>query len=57
VFVTEDGKTAKKVKVTIAGITKEYVQVTSGLENSKALIVSGGAYLVDGSPIQVLEKK
>ena len=55
VFVTDDNKVAKKVIVSIGSITKEYVQVTSGLEKSKSLIVSGSAYLTDGSKIRVIE--
>ena len=49
VFVTEDGKTAKKVKVKVGKISPNAVQILSGLENYRSLIVSGSAYLSDGS--------
>ena len=55
VFVTHDGKTAKKVKVTIADISKEQVFVTGGLEDAKQLIVSGSAYLADNSSINIIK--
>jgi len=52
VFVV-DGQIAKKVKVQLGKITPNSIQVLSGLENYKSLIVSGSAYLSDGSTIQV----
>ena len=52
VFVV-DGQKAKKVKVQLGKITPTAVQVTSGLENYKSLILAGSAYLSDGSIIQV----
>lgn len=52
VFVV-DGQKAKKVKVQIGKITPTSIQVLGGLENYKSLIVSGSAYLSDGSTIQV----
>ena len=52
VFVV-DGQKAKKVKVQIGKITQTSIQVLGGLENYKSLIVSGSAYLSDGSTIQV----
>jgi RND family efflux transporter MFP subunit len=55
VFTTNDSKTAVKTRVTISSITRQHVLVTSGLENSTALIVSGNAYLRDGSKISVLK--
>ncbi|MEN0056146.1 MAG: efflux RND transporter periplasmic adaptor subunit [Mucilaginibacter sp.] len=51
VFVTDNNKTAHKVKVQIGGIEKDVAIITSGLENAKGLIVSGSAYLTDNSPI------
>ncbi len=51
VFVTNDNKTAHKVKVTIGGISKDVVTVTGGLEQAKGLIISGSAYLTDNSAI------
>ena len=55
VFATNDGNTAKKVEVTIAGLEKDFVLVSSGLENYKSLIVSGSAYLNDNSSIRIVE--
>jgi RND family efflux transporter MFP subunit len=52
VFVV-DGLKAKKVSVQLGKITPTAVQVVSGLENYTSLIVSGSAYLTDGSTIQV----
>jgi RND family efflux transporter MFP subunit len=57
VFVTNDRKTAKKLKVTIGSIDKNTVTVTQGLENAAALIISGSAYLTDQSPITVQSSK
>lgn len=57
VFVTNDRKTAKKLKVTISGIDKNTVTVTHGLENAGALIISGSAYLTDQSPVTVQSAK
>ena len=54
VFVTNDNKTAQKVKVVIAGVEKDHVIISRGLEKSKLLIVSGSAYLTDNSPIQII---
>jgi len=55
VFITEDNKIAKKVNILISGITRDFVHVTSGLENAKVLIVSGNAYLTDRSAIRIIE--
>ncbi len=52
VFVVA-GQQAKKVKVQLGKITHNGVQILSGLENYQSLIVSGSAYLSDGSTIQV----
>lgn len=54
VFVTNDNKTAMKVKVVIAGVEKDHVIISHGLEKTKLLIVSGSAYLADNSPIQII---
>ena len=54
VFVTNDSKTAEKTKVVIAGVEKDHVIISQGLEKSKLLIVSGSAYLTDKSPIQII---
>lgn len=53
VFVTDDGRTARRVQVQIGGIRKNHVVVTGGLENAESLIVSGSPYLRDGSIITV----
>ena len=53
VFVSEDGKTAKRQRVIISMIEKEHVAVASGLEQAKYLIVGGSAYLKDGSSITI----
>jgi multidrug efflux pump subunit AcrA (membrane-fusion protein) len=52
VFVV-DGQKAKKVSVQLGKITSTAIQVVAGLENYTSLIVSGSAYLTDGSTIQV----
>jgi multidrug efflux pump subunit AcrA (membrane-fusion protein) len=57
VFVTEDNRKVKKIRVSIASISKDNVKVISGLENAKSLIVSGSAYLTDGSAIRVIENQ
>jgi RND family efflux transporter MFP subunit len=53
VFVTNDRKTATKVKVEIAGIEKDSVIISKGLETATLLITMGGAYLNDQSPIAI----
>ncbi|RQO73860.1 efflux RND transporter periplasmic adaptor subunit [Pedobacter sp. KBW06] len=53
VFITNDDKTAKKVKVTIAGIEDHTVTISDGLQDAKGLIVSGSAYLTDQSAITI----
>jgi RND family efflux transporter MFP subunit len=54
VFVTNDDKTAQKVKVTIAGMDKDRIWIRQGLENARSLIISGSAYLNDNSRIKVM---
>lgn len=56
VFVTDDSEIARKLKVHIASIHADEVLVSSGLEGATALIVSGSPYLLDGSPIKVIEQ-
>lgn len=53
VFVTSDHKTARMVKVTIAGMEKDNVIISNGLQDAGELIISGSAYLTDGSRIKV----
>jgi len=53
VFTTNDNKTAQKKTVTIAGIEKNTVTISDGLQGVKSLIVSGSAYLTDNSKISI----
>jgi RND family efflux transporter MFP subunit len=53
VYVTNDNKTAHKVAVTIAGMEANKVIISNGLQHAAALIISGSAYLTEGSPITV----
>ncbi len=55
VFITDDNKVAHQVPVVIGGIEKEQVIILSGLQNAKKLIISGSAYLKEGSAIQIIE--
>ncbi|TDQ19141.1 RND family efflux transporter MFP subunit [Algoriphagus boseongensis] len=53
VFVTADGKTAKKVKIKLGKLSTQTVEVLEGLEGYSQLISSGSAYLSDGSTITI----
>lgn len=53
VFVTNDNATAQKIKIQVDKIENGKIIVSGGLENVKALIVSGNAYLNDGAKIKV----
>lgn len=53
VFITNDNKTAQKIKVSLGGIENNKVLVTGGLDSVKALIISGNAYLNHNSPITI----
>lgn len=55
VFITTDNKTAHKVPVTLAGMEKDEVIISSGLEQAASLIISGSAYLTDNSPIRIIQ--
>jgi multidrug efflux pump subunit AcrA (membrane-fusion protein) len=55
VFVTNDDKTAIKQPVVIESFDGNTIRISKGLESSKALIVSGSAYLTDRSPITILK--
>ncbi|WDF69871.1 efflux RND transporter periplasmic adaptor subunit [Sphingobacterium oryzagri] len=57
VFISNDGKTAKRVKVMLGAIAADEVTVLAGLENAEALVVSGSPYLVDGAAIKVVKTK
>jgi len=56
VFITNDNKTAKRVEIKIENIQQDQVEVSSGLEDAKSLIISGSAYLTDGSPIKIMKQ-
>ncbi|MFN8154998.1 MAG: efflux RND transporter periplasmic adaptor subunit [Bacteroidia bacterium] len=53
VFITNDNSKAEIRTVKIHTIASGEAWVTAGLENARALIVSGSAYLTDQSPIRV----
>jgi len=54
VFVTEDEKTAHKIPVIIGSIEKDQVIILAGLDSAKTLIISGSAYLKDGSAVKII---
>ena len=54
VFITQDGKTAQKIPVTIASIQRDNVEISAGLESAAQLIIAGSAYLKDGSVIKII---
>ena len=56
VFVSSEGKTAKKIQVKLGSISDQSVQVLSGLEGYNQLVVTGSAYLTDGSTIEIKNK-
>lgn len=51
VFVTNDKKTVQKIKVHIDRISHGKVVINKGLEEVKYIVVSGSAYLKEGSKI------
>jgi RND family efflux transporter MFP subunit len=53
VFVTEDQKTVRKIPVQLGAMHDDEVFVTSGLENVRYVITSGGPYLNEKSNITV----
>jgi RND family efflux transporter MFP subunit len=55
VFVTNDNKVAIKTPVVIDSFDNNYIQVSSGLEDAKAIIIAGSAYLTDKSPITIVK--
>jgi RND family efflux transporter MFP subunit len=52
-YITNDLKKAIKIKISILHLGKDEIYVDKGFENASNLIVSGGAYLSDGSLIKV----
>lgn len=55
VFITADNKTAHRQPVVIESFNGKTMRISKGLENAKALIVTGSAYLTDSSPIQIVK--
>lgn len=55
VFITNDKQHAQKTKVSISKIEHHTIVIDHGLENARYLIISGSAYLKDGSIIKVTE--
>lgn len=55
VFVSQDGKTVRKIEVTIGAIEDDHVRILSGLEGNSFIVSSGSPYLRDGSSIQVIK--
>lgn len=55
VFTTNDSKTAVKTPVVVNAIDRDHVLISAGLEDAKLLIVSGSAYLRDGSLVRVIQ--
>jgi RND family efflux transporter MFP subunit len=53
IFVTSDGKTAEKIPVKIAAITGNSVRLSDGPKQGQQVIVSGSAYLTQGSLIRI----
>lgn len=53
VFITSDGKTARKKEVQIGGLQPGGVLITAGLEDVQSIIISGSPYLTDGAAIIV----
>lgn len=55
VFITNDNQFASKQLVTIESFDVGGIRISKGLENTKAVIVSGSAYLTDKSLIKILK--
>lgn len=55
VFITNDNKTAHKQQVHIAGMEKNNVIISDGLQSAAGLIISGSAYLSDNSNIRITQ--
>lgn len=53
VFALADGGRAKKTPITILSIDRDNLLVSSGLENTNQIIISGSAYLKDGSEVAI----
>ena len=55
VFAANDDSTVSKVKVTIAGMEKDKVLISDGLQGLKAIVISGSAYINDKSSIRITQ--
>jgi RND family efflux transporter MFP subunit len=55
VFITNNNKTALRQPVTIESFDGKTIRISLGLESAQALIISGSAYLTDGSPLQIIK--
>lgn len=55
VFATNDGKTVKKVEVTIGSIDENSLHITDGLAGYTYVVTSGSPYLNDQSTIRVIK--
>ncbi len=54
VFISNDGKKARKLNVQVLRIENNKVVISSGLDSVKYLITSGNAYLDDGADIRIV---
>ncbi|MBN8650049.1 MAG: efflux RND transporter periplasmic adaptor subunit [Cytophagales bacterium] len=52
VFINENNK-ARKVPVLVSGIEKDFVLISGGLQDGQQLIVSGSAYLKEGTALSL----
>jgi RND family efflux transporter MFP subunit len=57
VFVTTDGKKARKRAVKIQSFEQDHIALAEGLQETDQLIVSGSAYLSNNDPIEIMNKK
>jgi RND family efflux transporter MFP subunit len=55
VFVTSDYETVQRKLVVIDSFDETHIRIGAGLNGNEALIVSGSAYLSDGSPITIIK--
>jgi RND family efflux transporter MFP subunit len=55
VFTTNDLKTVEKTKVVVGSISRDRVQIVAGLEGRQHVVISGSAYLKDGSVVKVVK--
>ena len=53
VFVTNDGKTVRRIPVTISSITQDMVYLSDGLQGYRQVVIAGSPYLTDGSSIRI----